>query len=48
MKKTNIKCVEMVREIWDGLYLKTNSMTEKELIEFYAQKSKKNKTTKAA
>ena len=53
MKMTNLKCVEMVREIRDGLYLETKSMTENELIEFYSQKNKKtenkkNKTTKAA
>ena len=46
MKMTNLKCVEMVREIRDGLYLETKSMTENELIEFYSQKNKKTENKK--
>lgn len=53
MTKTNLKCVEVVRKIRDGLYLETKSMTDNELIEFYSKKSKQAenkriKTTKAA
>ena len=42
MKKINIDCVKMVREIRDKLYLKTKDMSKEELIDFY-----NNKPTKA-
>ena len=41
MKKTKVKCVEMVREIRDGLYLETKSLTDDQLLEFYSAKNKK-------
>jgi len=53
MTKINLKCVEIVRKIRDGLYLETKSMTDDELVEFYSKKNKKaenkvNKRAKAA
>lgn len=52
MKKISIKCVDMTRKIRDEMYLETRSMTDKELLDYFSEKTlkpdKKIKSKKVA